>query len=148
MLADGEKTQETTALPRAEGLEATITILIVDDDRGTREALCEILDDAGYSVLPAENGLLAFESVAKAGVTPALILLDLAMPVMDGFTFLSIVRQHSQLAQVPVIVMSGDAKAPRLRVERPANVMEVLSKPIDVRQMMELVRKHAGQMLN
>jgi CheY-like chemotaxis protein len=121
-----------------------LTILIVEDDGGTREALCDLLDDAGYSVLSAENGLRALESVEATGTTPALILLDLAMPVMDGAAFLSQIPLHSQLSSVPVIVMSADAKASILRVARPQNVREVLPKPIDVNCMMELVRKHSG----
>jgi CheY-like chemotaxis protein len=126
------------------GQEANTTILVVEDDRGTREALCEILNDAGYPVLPAENGLRALDTMAN--VTPALILLDLGMPVMDGLTFLSLIRQHSQHSAIPVIVMTGDLRAPRLRSERPGNVMEVLPKPIDVRRMMALIKQHAGPM--
>jgi CheY-like chemotaxis protein len=122
-----------------------VTILIVEDDSGTREALGEILNHAGYSVLSAENGMSALESVEATGATPALILLDLAMPIMDGLAFLSHIPDHAQLASVPVIVMSGDSRAPLLRAERPDNVMEVLPKPIDVGRMMELVRKHTGQ---
>jgi CheY-like chemotaxis protein len=107
--------------------------------------LREILDDAGYSVLSAENGMRALESIAATGATPALILLDLAMPVMDGFAFLSQISKHAQLASVPVIVMSADARAPQLRAERLNNVTEVLLKPLNISQMMELVRKHASQ---
>jgi len=120
------------------------TILLVEDDTGTREALREVLDGAGYSVLRAENGMHALESVEATGVTPALILLDLAMPVMDGLAFLSHIPEHTHLASVPVIVMSGDSRA-ILRNGRPDNVMDVLPKPIDVSRMMELVRKHTGQ---
>ncbi|MBV8454067.1 MAG: response regulator [Deltaproteobacteria bacterium] len=125
--------------------EAGATILIVEDDSNTRDALRMILGGAGYSVLSAENGMHALESVAAAGTTPTLILLDLTMPIMDGFTFLSQIPQHAQLAGVPVIVMSGDSRAPQLRSERPYNVIEVLLKPINVGRMMELVRKHNGQ---
>ena len=121
------------------------TILLVEDDTGTREALREILDDAGYSVLPAENGRRALESIEATGETPALILLDLAMPVMDGVAFLSRIPDHAQLARVPVIVMSADSGASRLRAGRVGNVKEVLPKPIDIGRMMELVRKHTSQ---
>ena len=96
-------------------------------------------------MLSAENGMRALESVAATGATPALILLDLAMPVMDGLAFLSKIPGHAQLAKVPIIVMSGDSRAPQLRTEQPDNVMEVLLKPIDVSRMMELVRKHTGR---
>jgi CheY-like chemotaxis protein len=120
------------------------TILIVEDDRHTREALHEILGDAGYSVLSAENGRHALESVAAANAAPALILLDLAMPVMDGMAFLSQIPAHTQLASVPVIVMTGDSRASELRAGRLHNVREVLPKPIDISRMLELVRKHTG----
>jgi CheY-like chemotaxis protein len=128
----------------ATGERRSATILLVEDDSGAREALCEILNHEGYSVLPAENGMRALQSVEATGTTPALILLDLAMPVMDGVAFLSQIPDHAQLASVPVIVMSGDSRA-LLRAERPDNVREVLPKPIDVSRMMELVRKHMGQ---
>ncbi len=85
----------------------------------------------------------ALQSVEAAGTTPALILLDLTMPVMDGVAFLAHIPAHAQLASVPVIVMSGDSRA-LLRAEQPDNVREVLPKPIDVSRMMELVRKHMG----
>jgi CheY-like chemotaxis protein len=87
----------------------------------------------------------ALESVRATGVTPELILLDLAMPVMDGWAFLAQVPRYTQLAHVPVIVMSADSRAFRLHAERPNNVMEVLSKPIKPGQIMELIRKHTGE---
>jgi CheY-like chemotaxis protein len=107
--------------------------------------LHKILNHAGYSVLPAENGMRALESIEAAGSTPTLILLDLAMPIMDGVAFLARIPQHPQLANVPVIVMSGDSNASRVRDTRPDRILEVLPKPIDVRRMIELVTKHAGQ---
>ena len=122
------------------------TILLVEDDSTAREALHEILNRQGYSVLPAENGKRALESVEATGARPTLILLDLAMPVMDGAAFLLQIPKYATLASVPVIVMSGDSKASRLRAERPDNVMAVLPKPLDVSRMMELVRKHTGQL--
>ena len=87
----------------------------------------------------------ALESVEAIGATPELILLDLMMPVMDGLAFLSQIPRHARLANVPVIVMSGDSRAIRLRADRPDNVMEVLPKPIDLSRMMELIRKHTAQ---
>jgi CheY-like chemotaxis protein len=124
--------------------ESPVTILLVEDDNGAREALREILNHAGYSVLSAENGMRALESVEAVGTRPALILLDLAMPVMDGVAFLEQIPQHAQLASVPVIVMSADSRASLIRAEQPDNVLDVLDKPIDVSRLMELVRKHMG----
>jgi CheY-like chemotaxis protein len=95
-------------------------------------------------VLSAENGMRALESVQAAATKPGLILLDLAMPVMDGVTFLSHIPQYAQLVDVPVIIMSADSRAARLPAELPEKVSEVLTKPINLRRMMELVRKHMG----
>jgi CheY-like chemotaxis protein len=121
------------------------TILLIEDDSTAREALHEILNYEGYSVLPAENGKRALESVEATGTTPTLILLDLAMPVMDGVAFLSQVPNYARLASVPIIIMSADSRAFRLRAERPGKVMEVLPKPIDLCRMKELIRKHSSQ---
>jgi CheY-like chemotaxis protein len=134
----------STVEPAHRGHQDQAAILVVEDDPVSRDAVCEILDHAGYAVMPAENGLRAFESVETGGVPPALVLLDLAMPIMDGLTFLSQVPRHPLFAKVPIIVMSGDVKALRLRVERPIDVMDVLPKPIDLERMMALVRKHIG----
>ncbi|GEM_PF-2481030 len=118
-------------------------ILLVEDDTSTRESLCEILEHEGYSVLAAENGKRALECVETAATTPVLILLDLAMPVMDGFGFVSQIPDCAKLASVPVIVMSADSRASQLRLQRPENVKEILSKPVDLRLMMELVGRYA-----
>ena len=136
--------QPALHLQRRLRTEEDATILLVEDDNSARDALLEILNRAGYSVLPAENGKCALDSVEATGATPALILLDLAMPVMDGVAFLSQVPRYANLASVPVIVMSGDSRAFRLRAEQPANVTAVLSKPIDLSRMMELVKKHTS----
>jgi CheY-like chemotaxis protein len=106
--------------------------------------LREILSRAGYSVLSAENGLRALESVQATGAKPKLILLDLVMPVMDGVAFLSHIPRYAQLADVPVIIMSADSRAARLHAELPERVTEVLTKPINLSRMMELVRKHTS----
>jgi CheY-like chemotaxis protein len=86
----------------------------------------------------------ALESVAALGARPALILLDIAMPIMDGLTFLSHLPEHAHLASVPIIVISADARAAQLSAGRRGNVMEVLPKPINVGRMLELVRKHTA----
>jgi CheY-like chemotaxis protein len=72
---------------------AAETILVVDDDSDAREALGELLKQRGYSVVCAENGLAALDEIRTRRVPPALILLDLSMPVMDGRTFLRRARE-------------------------------------------------------
>ena len=63
------------------------TILVVDDDRGAMEALSDILEYEGYHVERAQDGLQALEHLQKSRPSPNLIILDLLMPVMDGWEF-------------------------------------------------------------
>lgn len=87
------------------------TILVVEDQEVNREILCQILAQE-YEVLQAENGQAALDMLRQHGGDVALILLDIVMPVMDGYTFLSIVKADPALSPIPVIVTTqsdGDA---------------------------------------
>lgn len=78
-------------------------ILVVEDNQLNREILCEILK-ADYLVLQAENGQDAMDVLKKQGEEISLILLDIMMPVMDGYTFLSLIKGDPDLSSIPVIV--------------------------------------------
>ena len=78
-------------------------ILVVEDNALNRELLIEILSDR-YAVLEAENGQEALELLKQNRDDIALILLDVMMPVMDGYTFLNRVKQDAELSLIPVIV--------------------------------------------
>jgi CheY-like chemotaxis protein len=130
-------------LPSTPAPTSSPTILLVEDDINTREGLGEYLEHQGYSVLSAENGKRALECLEATASVPVLILLDLVMPVMDGFAFISQISNHPKLASVPVIILTADLRGSQLRREPPENVKEVLSKPVNLRRMMELIRKYA-----
>lgn len=80
-------------------------ILIVEDNELNREMLCEILSDE-YQILEAENGQEALNVLHRYADEIALILLDVMMPVMDGYTFLEHVKDDEKLSLIPVIVMT------------------------------------------
>ena len=80
-------------------------ILIVEDNELNRAILCEILSDE-YKVLEAENGQVALDILRECKDEIALILLDVMMPVMDGFMFLDQLKGDAQLSLIPVIVMT------------------------------------------
>lgn len=83
-------------------------ILVVEDNDINRSMLCEILSDK-YQVLEAENGKEALEILKQNKESITLILLDIQMPVMDGYAFLDIVKKDEELSLIPVIVMTqGD----------------------------------------
>ena len=86
-------------------------ILVVEDNQMNREILCEILR-SDYQVLEAENGEKAFEVLKEHGEDISLILLDIMMPVMDGYTFLSLLKDNPAFSSIPVIVTTqNDAEA-------------------------------------
>jgi len=82
------------------------TVLVVDDDMEIRETLAGVLDEEGYAVATAVHGREALDQI-HAGLRPSLIVLDLMMPVMDGWQFLEERAKDEQLRQVPVVIVSA-----------------------------------------
>jgi CheY-like chemotaxis protein len=120
-----------------EGARAGTSILVVDDDEGIREALCIALEDAGYSSGAAADGAEALAWLEKHPA-PRVILLDLQMPVMDGFEFRARQRAHPRLADVPVIVFTAAAHASSERVEALGSAF-VVRKPFDLDRMLSTI---------
>jgi CheY-like chemotaxis protein len=89
----------------------TRTVMIVDDDRDIRENLGELLRDEGFNVEAAWNGAEAMKRL-QSGFRPDLIILDLMMPVMDGATFRSRLREENGMAAIPVIGLTAFPKVP------------------------------------
>jgi CheY-like chemotaxis protein len=88
------------------GVPAAETILVVEDNAITREGLAAILANVGYAVTAAENGQRALE-LLREGLAPDLVLLDMLMPVLDGWHFIHQLHQSPGLAEVPVVVVTG-----------------------------------------
>jgi CheY-like chemotaxis protein len=101
-------------------------VLVVEDDPGNRELLIRMLEKDGYQVAGAENGSAAMESVAED--PPALILLDLMMPVMDGFAFLEALRQRPDFSEIPVVVVTAKDLGPADRELLHGSVRQVIQK--------------------
>jgi len=79
--------------------------MVVDDDKIIREGVTAILKKQGLSVCQAENGQVALEHLERN--KPALIFLDLMMPVMDGFEFLEHLRNHEKWYSIPVVILTA-----------------------------------------
>ena len=82
------------------------TVLVVDDDIGIRELLARSLAFEGFDVMEAANGLDALNQL-RNGRQPNIIVLDLRMPVMDGWAFRTAQRADPRIARIPVVILSG-----------------------------------------
>lgn len=114
-------------------------VLIVDDDPDIRDSITDILELRGYSASAAANGREALARL-REGLRPCLILLDLMMPVLNGWEFRAEQLRDPALAEIPVAVVSGDGstsdKAARL------GTGEYLRKPLELAALLELVERH------
>ena len=117
------------------------TILIVDDDPSLRESLAELLAEEGYAAACAEDGRSAL-ALLQSQQPPCLILLDLLMPVMDGWEFRNRQRQLAGLAEIPVVVTT--ALSAEYRRENRLGAAAYLNKPLDVPQLLQLVAEFCG----
>jgi CheY-like chemotaxis protein len=113
-------------------------VLIVEDNEVTRDVIALILESNGYEVSTADNGRAALERL-RGGDRPGLILLDLMMPVMDGWQFREEQRRDRSLADIPVVVCTAAGEA----VQKDAlGAAELLSKPVEADDLLAAVGRH------
>jgi CheY-like chemotaxis protein len=115
-------------------------VLIVDDDHDIRATLHEILSDEGYDVASAANGSDALR-LLRSGIAPCVILLDLMMPIMDGWQFRAQQLGDPTLAAVPVVVLSADANVEKKSARLSAS--GCIRKPIDLDALLDVVARHS-----
>ncbi len=112
-------------------------ILVVDDDPDILEALSEILEAEGFEIRRARNGKEALERLEPD--PPQLILLDLMMPVMDGWEFAQRMRQRPSVADIPLIVLSADRNVGSKALD--IGAVGHLAKPFELNDLLEMVRR-------
>ena len=102
------------------------SVLVVEDDAATREMMVRTLQQEGWKAAEAENGRVALDRVAEA--IPDLILLDLMMPVMDGFEFIAMLRQKEAWRRIPVVVVTAKDITPEDQQRLEGNVRDIIHK--------------------
>jgi len=112
-------------------------ILVVDDDPSLLEVTRFVLESEGFGVETAKNGEEALQ-LLRAGKLPRLVLLDLMMPVMNGWQFLDEVARTPSLKAIPIVVLTAAAGSPEVR-----GAATVLRKPIDLGLLIDAVERHA-----
>ena len=114
-------------------------VMVIDDDIDLLEALCEVLVDAGYRVSSAGNGFDALRILGEEPTLPDLILVDLTMPIIDGYTFRQLQLADPRLAGIPTIALSAGHFDGRIHALRLAAWM---SKPVSVGALLGAVERH------
>ena len=118
-------------------LTALPWVLVVDDDFDAREVLSALLQDSGYAVVAAANGQEALRCLRNS--SPAafgIIILDLMMPVMDGWEFLDRQARDTALAQIPVIIVTATPSP------QPLGAKAVLTKPLQFDSLLRLINRY------
>ena len=114
-------------------------VAIIEDDTEFRDMLRDLLEEERYDVVALSNGAEALETL-RGDTLPNVILLDVSMPVMDGFDFLRFRNDDPQLAAVPVVLVTN-AKPH----ERPTiGVNDVVRKPIDIDEILFAIKRYCS----
>jgi CheY-like chemotaxis protein len=114
-------------------------IFVVEDDLHIRESLTEVLEIEGFDVFSAVNGQDALD-ILRSGQKADLILLDLMMPVKDGFQFKAEQEVDPLIQNIPVIIMSANGNMSAKK--ELGTVKEFLKKPIDLDALLETINKY------
>ena len=114
-----------------------LKVLLVEDFEDTRLFMRLELEDHGFIVFEAENGQVAVETAARE--KPDVILMDLTLPLMDGFAAAKLIRQNDELKNVPIIAITAH-KEDDFRADAKASGFDAyVTKPIDVNWLKELI---------
>lgn len=128
--------------PAPETTEARKWVLVVDDDPAVRTLFVDILQEAGYRVVGAEDGYVAEDLIRD--LFPDLILLDLHMPRGSGFSLLNNMRKHPRWQAIPIVIVSGYLDQIELLDETGLTVVGRIGKPVDIDRLLALVRETLG----
>lgn len=112
-------------------------ILLIEDNADIRENTCEILELAGYKVIPAENGKIGLEQALKAG--PDLIICDIMMPVLDGYGVLHVLQKNENLQHVPFIFLSAKSERPDMRRGMEMGADDYITKPFTETELLSAI---------
>jgi CheY-like chemotaxis protein len=116
----------------------THTVLVVEDDEDLRVMMCDALELNGYAVVAAENGQDALDKIGGIE-TICVVILDLLMPVMNGWELVQKLRERADLAAVPIVIHTSAPDA------APEGAARVLQKPVLFDRLLSIVREYCPQ---
>ena len=116
------------------------SVMVVEDDPMIRTSLVELLEAEGYQVIGVENGQAAMNHLKSGNTLPAVILLDVMMPIMDGWQFRTQQLSDVKISKIPVIVVTADGNARDKAVVM--NAQGWINKPFKIDEILEAVAKY------
>ena len=112
------------------------TIVVVDDEETICETLKDVLEEEGYEVEVAGNGVDALALLRRLTTTPRMVILDLLMPRMDGNAVFMTMKSDPALADIPVVISTSDPS------RAPSGVL-IMKKPVDLDVLLDTVRRNS-----
>jgi DNA-binding response OmpR family regulator len=117
----------------SEAALSSSTILLVDDDDELRDIAGDVLEECGYDVVPAGNGKQAIDYLRAASERPCLIILDLMMPIVNGWECLRFIKSEARFSSIPVILVTA------INRDRPLGADVILKKPYPIAHLLAAV---------
>jgi two-component system, cell cycle response regulator DivK len=118
-------------------------ILVVEDQPDGRQIIRDLLAGTGYEITEAENGEEALAAIAKQ--RPDLILMDIQLPIMDGYTATRLIKTDPALRSIPIIAVTSYALAVEEKKARAAGCDDYVTKPFSPRQLLAKIRQYMPQ---
>jgi CheY-like chemotaxis protein len=119
-------------------MESDVAILVVEDDAVARQSMKTFLEGEGYRVACVANGQEGMDYLTKLAEPPNLILLDLSMPVMDGWQFRKRQRLAPAFASIPVVLLSAESNLAHIAASLGVN--GYFLKPVELDGLLEVIR--------
>lgn len=119
-------------------MTSTSVVMVVDDDEDLRETVCEFLEGDGYRTIGSSDGASALSRLQQQSEKPAVILLDLMMPGMNGWEFREQQLRQPEIAHIPVVVMTAS------RDPSGIDANEIVFKPVKLVRLLEIVGRYAA----
>jgi CheY-like chemotaxis protein len=121
---------------------STFRILVVEDNHDNMTLMVDVLTSLGYAVIQAENGQQGVETAAAQ--KPDLILMDLSLPTMDGWTATREIKKQPELAHIPIIALTAHAMVGDRERALSAGCDDYVSKPINIGELARKITKLLG----
>ena len=118
-------------------------ILVVEDQPDSRQVIRDMLASTDYEITEAENGEEALTAIAKQ--RPDLILMDIQLPIMDGYTATNQIMANPALRSIPIIAVTSYALASEEKKARAAGCDDYVTKPFSPRQLLAKIRQYLPQ---